>query len=213
MNHVLSPLKWIHRKFISGPRIEVLSDEIAPLIPDGSAVLDVGCGNGELGKRITEKNPSLSIKGVEILERGTPAIARLGYDGTKLPYEDGSFDVCLFSDVLHHAENLPELLKEGIRVSRRWILIKDHFSESAWDHFLLRVMDWFGNSPYGVSCAYRYQSRRQWELLFQILSVEPRQWLSRIPLYPQVFRPLFSDHLNFAVLLEKSASPKTLAGV
>lgn len=213
MKQFFFPLKWTHRKFISDSRVEVLSREISSLIPDGSAILDVGCGTGELGKRIREKNPSLSIEGVEILERGMSSISRLSYDGTKLPYEDGSFDVCLFSDVLHHAENLPELLIEGIRVSRRWILIKDHFSENRWDDFLLRVLDWFGNVPYGIACRYRYLARSQWESLFNALSIEPRKWQAGIKLYPGFLRRLLPDSLNFAVLLEKSTSPKTLAGV
>ncbi len=45
----------------------------------------------------------------------------------------GSFDVCLFADVLHHTDDVTILLRAARRVTRRFVLIKDRLSENRFD--------------------------------------------------------------------------------
>ena len=55
-------------------------------------------------------------------------------------------------DVLHHCNDPVSVLKECARVSKRWVLIKDHVSDSVYDEKILKFMDWVGNRAHGVVC-------------------------------------------------------------
>src|SRR5205807_4850215 len=90
------------------------------------------------------------------------SIACESYDGTHLPFADASFDACVIVDVLHHAAEPAILLRDACRVSRRCVVIKDHFAQNRLDHWTLRLMDWVGNRPHGVRIPYCYRSRSQW---------------------------------------------------
>src|ERR1700719_3977043 len=57
----------IHGGYVFERRVRVLSEELAPLIPQNAQVLDVGCGDGVLSKLIMEKRPDVRISGIHII--------------------------------------------------------------------------------------------------------------------------------------------------
>ena len=81
---------------------------IAELVPHGSRVLDLGCGNGEL-LALLERERGCSGYGIEIAdanvlachERGVNVIQLNLEEGLAL-FEDKSFDVVLQLDTLQH---------------------------------------------------------------------------------------------------------------
>jgi hypothetical protein len=113
----------------------------------------------------------------------------------------------MFVDVLHHAPNsqgITRLLAEACRVSRRFVLIKDHLSESGFDFKTLQFMDWVGNRPHGVVLPYNYRSRDQWNQYFSLAGLNVHDWNDRIPIYPFPFSALFGRRLHFIARLEKN---------
>jgi len=72
------------------------------------------------------KRPRISIDGIDVLLRRDVAIPVKRFNGRSIPYGEGSFDVVMFIDVLHHAAEPMILLREAVRVARQMILIKDH---------------------------------------------------------------------------------------
>ena len=208
----LSLLKRAHGRAVFGRRVRVLSDFLAARIPSGASVLDVGCGDGTIASLIAQKNPSVSIRGIEFAPRPTSLIECGAFDGTTIPHPSASFDVCMFVDVLHHApdeQGIARLLSEACRVSRRFVLIKDHLSESRFDFRTLQFMDWVGNRPHGVVLPYNYQSRAQWDRYFLQAGLQVQSWKDRIPTYPFPFSALFGRRLHFVALLEKEQAKVT----
>jgi len=182
---------------------------LAAKIPAGSSVLDIGCGDGTIATLIAEFNPSLTIKGIEFAPRANCKIECTVFDGASIPYPSASFDVCMFVDVLHHvgdARGIETLLSEAGRVSRKFVLIKDHLSESRLDFKTLQFMDWVGNRPHGVVLPYNYQSRAEWDKHFLASGLGVKDWQSRVPLYPFPFAAMFGRQLHFIALLEKAGS-------
>ncbi len=145
-------------------------------------MLDVGCGDGAIGSLIAELRPDVKVHGVEVMVRPGCKIPCTAFDGTILPFADDSFDVCMLVDVLHHTRDIPPLLREATRVSRSFILIKDHLNESLLDSWTLRFMDWVGNRPHGVRLTYNYQSRGQWSSHFSECGLQEASWTTQIPL-------------------------------
>jgi len=201
------PLSWMgswHRALVSPRRTRVLAEMLAAQIPPRAAVLDIGCGDGTIGSLIAQRRPDISIQGVEFMLRPDCKIACRAFDGNLLPFQDGSFDVCVFVDVLHHTQDPTVLLREAARVSRSFVLIKDHLDENAIDNLALRFMDWVGNRPHGVVLTYNYQNRKQWTEQFSDLRLSKISWTTEIPLYPWPLSLLVGRGLHFVSLLKKT---------
>jgi len=201
------PLSWMgswHRAFVFQRRTRVLAEMLAAQIPAGASVLDIGCGDGAIGSLIARLRPDISIQGVEFLVRPGCKIACRAFDGNSLPFQDGSFDVCLFVDVLHHTQDPSVLLREAARVSRMFVLIKDHLDENAIDNLTLRFMDWVGNRPHDVVLTYNYQSRREWSGHFLKCGLTEATWTTEVPLYSRPVSFLAGRSLHFVSLLKKT---------
>lgn len=182
----------------------MLAELLAAQIPQGASVLDVGCGDGSIACRIAELRPDISIQGVEFQVRPECKIECRAFDGLTLPCPDDSFDVCMFVDVLHHTEDPAILLGEAVRVTRRFVLLKDHLDESLLDDITLRFMDWVGNRPHGVVLTYNYQGRKKWVKYFSKFRLREESVNSRVPLYPWPFGIIAGRGLHFISLLKKT---------
>src|SRR5260370_11481614 len=198
------PLAWMgrwHRGFVFQRRTRVLAEILAAQIPAGASVLDIGCGDGTIGSLIAQLRPDISLQGVEFMVRPGCKIACRHFDGNSLPFQDRLFDVCLFVDVLHHTQDPSVLLREAARVSRSFVLIKDHLDENAIDNLTLRFMDWGGNRPHGVVLTYNYQSRREWSEHFLKCRLAEVTWTTKVPLYPPPVSFLAGPGFHFVSLL------------
>jgi SAM-dependent methyltransferase len=195
----------LHGRFVHRRRISILAQSLAVYLRPGCSLLDVGCGDGQLAMLLDQSVPGMKVQGVEVLPRPDCAIECRSFDGCHLPFPDASFDACLFSDVLHHTQNPLAILQDAFRVSREFILIKDHLAETSFDRLTLRLMDWVGNRPHGVAMTYRYFSRTDWDEHFRKVSLIPVKLESTLPLYPFPFSILFGRNLHFVALLRKQA--------
>jgi SAM-dependent methyltransferase len=197
-------LEQVHNTLVYGRRVRALVHALSPLLPANATVLDVGCGDGLIDTLIMQGRPDVRVSGIDVLVRSRTSTAVVEFDGRTIPYGAASYDAVLMIDVLHHADSPRGLLEEATRVARDVIVIKDHVSEGWLDDSVLRLMDWVGNAHHGVSLPYRYWSRRQWRESFAELGLAPRQWNTKIGLYPWPFNWVFERSLHFIAQLTKA---------
>ncbi|KQV95172.1 methionine biosynthesis protein MetW [Rhizobacter sp. Root1221] len=107
---------------------------IAELVPPGSRVLDLGCGNGELLAHLRDHR-QCSGYGIEIDDSNVLACTQRGVDVIQLNLEDGlaifddqSFDVVLQLDTLQHLRHTERMLRETARVGRVGIVSFPNFA-------------------------------------------------------------------------------------
>jgi len=193
----------LHDRLVVGRRVAVLSSWFARLVPQGARVLDVGCGDGLLSAALLCKRADLTICGVDVLARKRTYIHVEAFDGHRIPFDNSSFDAVLFSDVLHHADDPAELLREASRVATEWVLIKDHYREGLFAGPRLRLMDWTGNARFGVPLPYNYWRKNQWHEAWREVGLVPEEVITRLSLYPQPFDQLFGARLHFMARLNK----------
>lgn len=197
-------IDFIHQNFVFKRRVKVLSKAIADLIPPDCRILDVGCGDGLIDKMIMDIRKDAQIEGIDVLVRPHTFIEVKKFDGSKIPYSDNSFDCVMFVDVLHHTTEPASLLKEAARVSKKWLIIKDHIKKNRMDEKILKFMDWVGNARHGVALPYNYMTEEEWQDLFDRIETSVKRFCPSVKLYPFPASLIFNRNLHFIALLEKT---------
>ena len=107
---------------------------VASLVPSGSRVLDLGCGDGELLELLRETRRCTGY-GIEIADANVLACAKRGVNVIQLDlerglalFEDQSFDVVLQLDTLQNLKNVENMLRETARVGRIGIVSFPNFA-------------------------------------------------------------------------------------
>ena len=107
---------------------------IARLVPEGSRVLDLGCGDGALLDML-QRSRGCSGYGIEIADADVLACVRRGVNVIQLNLDEGlamfadnSFDVVLQIDTLQHLRNAEVMLRETARVGRSGIVAFPNFA-------------------------------------------------------------------------------------
>ena len=133
--------------------IEIISE----LVPPGSRVLDLGCGNGELLALLRDRR-RCSGYGVEIDDANLQASLARGIDVIQLNLEEGlamfgdaSFDVVLQLDTMQHLRNTERMLRETARVGRIGIVSFPNFA-----HWANRLRIATGRMPVTKALPYQW---------------------------------------------------------
>jgi methionine biosynthesis protein MetW len=107
---------------------------IAKLVPKGSRVLDLGCGDGALLDHL-QRERGCTGYGIEIavdnvlacVKRGVNVI-QLNLDQGLAIFDDDTFDVVLQIDTLQHLRNAEKMLRETARVGKVGIVAFPNFA-------------------------------------------------------------------------------------
>jgi methionine biosynthesis protein MetW len=109
-------------------------ESIARLVPPGSRVLDLGCGDGAMLDWL-QRERGCSGYGIEIADANVLACVKRGVnviqanlDQGLAIFDDGSFDVVLQIDTLQHLRNAETMLVETARVGRIGIVAFPNFA-------------------------------------------------------------------------------------
>ena len=107
---------------------------IAALVPHGSRVLDLGCGDGALLAYL-QSTRGCTGYGIEIDDHNVLACVQRGVNVIQLNLDEGlslftdaSFDVVLQIDTLQHLRNAEVMLRETVRVGRLGIVAFPNFA-------------------------------------------------------------------------------------
>jgi len=144
--------------------------EIARVIPRGSEVLDVGCGNGFIAHHLSAMLGTSTV-GIDLETRSTAPIDYRKYDGVKFPFAERSFDAILLCYVLHHAQDVRVVLNEMRRALREGgiAIVYEDIPQTVWDRGVCWIhnQQWRGRTG---PCTFRRESA--WRSLFNEFGFE-----------------------------------------
>ncbi len=107
---------------------------LGQLVPEGSRVLDLGCGDGAMLAHLKQAR-GCSGYGIEIDDTNVLACVKRGVNVIQINldeglsmFEDASFDVVLQIDTLQHLRNAEVMLRETVRVGRIGIVAFPNFA-------------------------------------------------------------------------------------
>lgn len=131
---------------------------LAGLVPRGSRVLDLGCGDGALLEHLRDQR-DCTVRGVELSPSGVLgcvsrgiAVIQADLDEGLREIPDASFDVIVLSQTLQEVRNLRLLLVDIMRVGSRVIISYPNFG-----HFAARLrLGLRGRMPVSESLPYEW---------------------------------------------------------
>ena len=131
---------------------------ICDLVAPNSSVLDLGCGDGELLRLLSEQKQS-SGQGVEIDEQGIYKCVEKGLNvlhgdiDTELSeYKDKSFDYVILNESLQQVINLEKVLVNALKVGKKVIVGFPNFT-----YYKSRLQMFFlGRTPITAALPYKW---------------------------------------------------------
>ncbi|NLT74742.1 MAG: methionine biosynthesis protein MetW [Chloroflexi bacterium] len=124
-------MSWTESAAVARRRLDyqVMGD----LVPEGSRVLDLGCGDGELLADL-QANRRCQVRGIEIdpahvrncIQRGIPVYHGDMMEGIR-HYRDGAFDLVILSQTLQQTTDPVQVIHEMLRVGQRAIISFPNF--------------------------------------------------------------------------------------
>ncbi|MEO8666952.1 MAG: methionine biosynthesis protein MetW [Bauldia sp.] len=134
---------------IAGGAFRVDHLAIAELVPPGTKVLDVGCGDGELLK-LLELTRGVDGRGIEISQRGVNECVARGLsvvqgdaDTDLVDYPDDAFDYVILSQTLQATHQPRRVMEQMLRIGRQAIVSFPNFG-----HWRIRgQIVWKGQMP------------------------------------------------------------------
>jgi SAM-dependent methyltransferase len=95
---------------------------IAPHLPTGATVLDIGSGTGHNAEALRAREAHACTE-ADVVDFHVVGGGPVLFDGARLPFADRVFDACLLAFVLSYADDPVTLLREARRVASRRVLV------------------------------------------------------------------------------------------
>jgi SAM-dependent methyltransferase len=137
---VIGPLRAVfHRRLRR--RAGHLARRIAPHLPAGATVLDIGSGTGHNAEALRVQGRSVCAE-ADVVDFHVVGDGPVLFDGARLPFADGVFDACLLAFVLSYTDDPAALLREAGRVASRRVLVLQSSPRGRAGRIALRLRGW-----------------------------------------------------------------------
>jgi SAM-dependent methyltransferase len=135
------PLRAIfHRRLRR--RAERLARRLAPYLPPGARLLDIGSGTGHNARALRLRIGGSCLE-ADVVDFHVVGGGPMLFDGTHLPLRDDEVDVSLVIHSLSYSENPVALLREAGRVASRGVILIQSTYRGPWGRVFLLVRSWF----------------------------------------------------------------------
>ena len=165
-------------------RSKLVYEQLRPYLI-GSSILDLGCGDGNIGALVSGKQVTLA----DIYRHTNVGNTKLPFvllrQGVGLPFRDNEFDCTMMTAVLHHSDDPEQLLREAYRVTKDRVIVietvyglaKEDFKDLDveqqrkftifFDHFSNCVIQYQKDPKKRINCPFNFQTPENWQDSFE----------------------------------------------
>ena len=118
-----------------------LAGRIAPHLPTGATVLDIGSGTGHNAEALRARGARACAE-ADVVDFHVVGGGPVLFDGSLLPFADRAFDACLLAFVLRYPNDPAALLREAGRVACRRVLVLQSSPRGRAGRIALRLRSW-----------------------------------------------------------------------
>jgi len=165
---------WRHRLLVW--RAKRILKSFDGFLRRGDSVLSVGDGDGYVARQMI-RDHGVEVRGLEV-EIEWPGrrteVECDTYDGRTMPYGDGSFDCVTAVFVLHHCDDVEQVFREIVRVSRSRVVICEDVYRTRPGRLVVCGCDWLLNRCFGegVNLPFNFRTVDDWHETFGRLGLE-----------------------------------------
>lgn len=164
--------------------------------------LDFGSGDGWFTQRLMSDNIIKNIQPVDVKKRSRNFVEPLVYGGSQLPFKDRYFDLVYAIDVLHHCPSPQYALRDLLRCSGKFCLIKDHVFHTRIEKLILCLLDEIGNRRFGIPSPHKYQKEWEWFDILEENGFELKNLIHPAPCHDG-WLGKYTNHLQFIGLWQR----------
>jgi SAM-dependent methyltransferase len=118
-----------------------LAGRIAPHLPTGATVLDIGSGTGHNAEALRARGARTCVE-ADVVDFHVVGVGPVLFDGARLSFADRVFDACLLAFVLSYSDDPAALLREAGRVASRRVLVLQSSPRGRAGRIALRLRSW-----------------------------------------------------------------------
>lgn len=194
---IVAQSRWYGR--LTWARSKKIAAAVAPFVPEGSHVLDFGCGNGFTALCLMRMRPCRVtgldvIRDINLSENTARQIDFILFDGGPLPFTSAQLDVVLASAVMHHTPDPVFYLDEFMRVLKpggRILLVEEMYRTLPGKKFL-QIHDYLLNKlKKDVPLPLNFFSLSKYQALFKEHRLKTLHHGSVRPAFPYVRHEVF----------------------
>lgn len=116
------------------------------LIDSKERIIKIGNGAGYLSEMIRLVCADTTVLEIVVGDNTVNKNNVQLYNGEHIPYDDKSFDVCVFNLVLHHIKNSQKYFEnEALRVTKKRVILIEETYDSFFQKIHLVFRDWYVN--------------------------------------------------------------------
>lgn len=141
-----------------------------PYVTPGERVLDLGAGNCRVARIINIQG--MPTTAIDVADYNATSMPLIVYDGVRIPFDDGTFDVVIMNAVLHHCADPDAVLREAARVSRARLHVLEELYSNQFDLAFLKANDFLTNRPFGNATPFFFRTAPQWRHTFSALKLK-----------------------------------------
>ncbi len=175
-----------------------IATKISTHLSKGDRILDFGCGEMLIAKKLMEMTGA-EIIGVDIIDNNKTDLPLSIYDGNTLPFQNKSFDATVACFTLHHTDDPEKALSECVRVTKkRLIIIEDvyRFWPGKMILCLFDLINKFVSKEMNIP--FNFKTEKGW---LKTLSKISHTKLTSVPIRPVLLQP--TRHRMFVLDLEQ----------
>jgi methionine biosynthesis protein MetW len=211
---------WKSRGWTINPKLKSREKIMYSLIPEGSSVADVGCGNSRLPVELKGKKVRVTV--ADISEKVLKGYEAFGVSSTKIDLEKvneikfaGHFDYMILSEVLEHVRNPEEIINALKKYTDRFIITIPNTASYQFRYGLMFRGRFFTQWVYHPSEHLRFWSHTDFLDWLKAMGLEVEQAIPSegftlrglLPWIPRLWKNLLAYRLVYVAKVPSSNKP------